>query len=106
MFLLPRLGRPNLRWVTDLAFDSQLFHQVQKPLHRSSGFDPHTHRAWKRGIKLSYVVAFVRQGSFPRPPPLWCPASPPFVVARVNQPIILIPASFGPSNGSKVTSQC
>jgi len=36
----------NLCWMPDLTFDPQLFHQVQKPVHRSSGFNPHTHRAW------------------------------------------------------------
>src|SRR5260370_42430399 len=69
MFLLPGLGCPNLGRMTDQAFGSQLFHEVHKPLHRSRGFDAHTHRAWKRGIKLSHVVAFVLQSHahyFPR----------------------------------------
>jgi len=43
----------------DQTLDSQLFHDIQKPLHRSRGFDPHAHRAWQRGIKLPHVVAFV-----------------------------------------------
>src|SRR5258708_965245 len=47
--------------MTDQAFDSQFFHEIQKPLHRSRGFDPHSRRAWKRGIKLPHVVAFVLQ---------------------------------------------
>jgi hypothetical protein len=54
---------------TRLAFDSQLFHEVHKPLHRSRGFDAHTHRVWKLGIKLSHVFAFVLQSHahyFPR----------------------------------------
>jgi hypothetical protein len=46
MFLLPWLGRPNLRRMADLAFDSQFFHPVQKPLHRSGRFDPHAHWPW------------------------------------------------------------
>src|SRR5467141_69342 len=45
--------------MTDQAFDSQFFHEIQEPLHRSRGFDTHSHRAWKGGIKLSHVVAFV-----------------------------------------------
>src|SRR5271169_6086088 len=47
--------------MTNQAFDSELLHQVQKPLHRSRGFDAHTHRAWKRGVKLPHVIAFVLQ---------------------------------------------
>src|ERR1700729_3096503 len=47
--------------MTDLTGDSEFFHQVQKPLHRPSRFDPHTHRPWKRGIKLPHAVAFVRK---------------------------------------------
>src|SRR5438034_2203353 len=69
MFLLPGLGCPNFCRMTDQAFDSQLFHEVHKPLHRSRGFDAHSHRAWKRGIKLPHVVAFVLQSHahyFPR----------------------------------------
>src|ERR1700681_4075706 len=61
MFLLPWLGRSNLCRMTDQAFDSELFHEIHKPLHGSSGFDSYTHRPWKRGIKLPHVVAFVRQ---------------------------------------------
>jgi len=41
MFLLPRLRRSNLCRITNLAFDSQFFHQVHEPLHRAGGFDPH-----------------------------------------------------------------
>jgi hypothetical protein len=64
MFLLARLGCPNHCRVTNLAFHSQIFHQVHKPLHRSRGFDAHTHRAWKRRIKLSHAVSFVQQSYF------------------------------------------
>src|SRR5580700_2047790 len=64
MFLLPWLGCPNLCRMADQAFDSQFFHEVHEPLHRSRGFDSHTHRAWKLGIKLPHVVAFVRQSYF------------------------------------------
>src|SRR5208283_5052563 len=61
MFLLAGLGCSNRGRMTDLAFDSQLFQEGHKPLHRSRGFDPHTHRAWQLGIKLPHVVAFVLQ---------------------------------------------
>src|SRR2546422_10703613 len=64
MFLLPGLGCPNFCRMADQAFDSQLFHEVHKPLHRSRGFDTHSHRAWKRGIKLSHVVAFALESHF------------------------------------------
>jgi hypothetical protein len=37
------------------------FHEVQKPLHRSSGFDSHPSGSRKAGIELSHVVAFVLQ---------------------------------------------
>ena len=56
-----RQSRSNLRRMTHRTFDSQFFHEVYKPLHGSRGFDPHTYRAWKVGIKLSHVVAFVLQ---------------------------------------------
>src|ERR1700736_5166496 len=64
MFLLPRLGSPNLCRMTNPAFDSQLFHEIHKPPHRSSGFDTHSHRAGKRGVKLPHVVAFVLESHF------------------------------------------
>jgi hypothetical protein len=35
-----------------------------KPLHRSRGFDPHSHLAWQLEIKLPHVVAFVHQSHF------------------------------------------
>src|ERR1700740_776627 len=59
MFLLPWLGCANLCRMADQTFDSQFFHEIQKPLHQSRGFDTHSHRAWKRGIKLPHIVAFV-----------------------------------------------
>src|SRR6202453_2069692 len=61
MLLSAGFGRSNRRRMTNLAVDSQFFHQVQKPLHRSGCFDTYTHRTWKRGIKLPHAVAFVRQ---------------------------------------------
>src|SRR5271169_1674273 len=61
MFLLPWFGRSNLRRMADLAFDSQLFHQAQKPLHRSRCFDPHAHQPWQPRIKLLHVTATVCQ---------------------------------------------
>src|SRR5271154_4622897 len=65
MFLLPWLGGPNLCRVTDPAFDFPLFQEIYEPLHRSRGFDTHSHRAWKRGIKLPHVVAFVLESHLP-----------------------------------------
>jgi hypothetical protein len=62
MFLLPRFGRSNLRRVTDLAIDSQLFHQVQKPGHRPGRFDSYMHRSRQRRIKVPHIAAAVRQG--------------------------------------------
>src|SRR5580704_7299651 len=59
MFLSTGLGRSNRRWMSDLTVDSEFFHQLQKPLHRSSRFDAYAHRSGKRGIKLPHVVAFV-----------------------------------------------
>ena len=46
--------------MTDLAFDAQLFHQAQKPLHRSGRFDPYAYRSWQRRIKLPHIAAAVR----------------------------------------------
>src|SRR3984957_17458927 len=65
IFLLPRRGCANLCWMTDPAFDSQLFQEIYEPLHRSGGFDTHAHWAWKRGIKLPHVVAFVLESHLP-----------------------------------------
>src|SRR5882762_5134837 len=62
MFLLPGLGGPNLCRRTDQAFDSQLFQEGHEPLHRSRGFDPHTHRAWKLGNNVREFYA-----KLPRP---------------------------------------
>src|SRR6202167_5552681 len=59
MFLSARFGRSNRRWMTYLTVDSELFHQLQKPLHRPSRFDAYAHRTGKRGIKLPHAVAFV-----------------------------------------------
>src|SRR6516165_12969 len=36
--------------MTDSAFDSQLLHEVQKPMHRSGGFDAYQHGARKLRI--------------------------------------------------------
>src|SRR5277367_6579312 len=61
MFLSARFGRSNRRGVTYLTVDSELFHQVHKPLHRTSRFDAYAHRAGKRGIKLPHTFAFVQE---------------------------------------------
>src|SRR6516162_2606218 len=63
MFLLAGFGCANLCGVPDLAFDSQFFEQVQKPIHGSNGFDAHQHRVRKLSIKLPHLVAFVHQSS-------------------------------------------
>src|SRR5271156_954512 len=61
MFLSAGFGCSNRRRMTDLTVDSEFFHQIHKPLHRPSRFDPYAHRTWKRGIKLPHAVAFVRE---------------------------------------------
>jgi hypothetical protein len=61
MFLFAGFRRANLGWMADPAFNPQFVHQVQKPMHRSGGFDAHQHRARKLRIKLPHVVAFVHQ---------------------------------------------
>jgi len=49
MFLFAGFRRANLGanlgWMGDPAFNPQFVHQVQKPMHRSGGFDAHQHRA-------------------------------------------------------------
>ncbi len=55
--------------MTYLTVDSELFHQLQKPLHRPSRFNAYARRTGKRGIKLPHVVAFVCESPihhFPR----------------------------------------
>src|SRR5271170_3547670 len=61
MFLFSWFGCSNRCRMTHQAFDSEFLQEVHKPLHRSSGFDSHTHRSWKLVIKLSHQVAFVLQ---------------------------------------------
>src|SRR6516164_5225614 len=63
MFLLAGFCCTNLGSIPNLAFDSQFFQQVQKPMHGSDGFDPHQHRVRKLSIKLPHLVAFVHQRS-------------------------------------------
>ena len=50
VLLLAWLGRTDHRWMTHSAFNLQLLHELQKPLHRSGGFDPYQDRTWQRGI--------------------------------------------------------
>jgi hypothetical protein len=45
VLLLSRFGRADLGRMTHLAVDPQLLHQLQEPLHRTGGFDPHTSRS-------------------------------------------------------------
>jgi len=40
----------------DFVGFSQLVHQIQKPLHRSGGFDADKHRARKLRIKLAHFL--------------------------------------------------
>jgi hypothetical protein len=61
MFLLPWLGGPNLGRMTNQAFDSHLFHEVHEPLHRSRGFDPHSHRVWKQLTSAEVRGAYRQQ---------------------------------------------
>jgi hypothetical protein len=61
VFLFSWFAGSNLCRMTDSAFDPELFHEVQKPLHRPRGFNTHQHWPRQLGIKLSHVVAFVLQ---------------------------------------------
>src|ERR1700683_5238272 len=61
MFLSAGFGRSNRRRMTHLTINSEFFHQVQKPLHRSGRFDTYLHRSGKARIKLPYTIAFVGQ---------------------------------------------
>src|ERR1700677_2517230 len=105
MFLSAGFSRSNRRGMTYLTVDSQLFHQVQKPLHRPSRFDAYTHRTGKRGIKLPHTVAFVRETlvhNFSRRV-----SSIANVCWRAckSHPIIRISASFDPSTVGVNTEQ-
>ncbi len=61
VLLLPWFGRADLRRMTHLAVDSQFLHQIQKPPHRTGGFDPHADRRGKRRAELSNHCCFVLQ---------------------------------------------
>jgi hypothetical protein len=61
MLLSAGFGGSNRRWMTNLTVDPQLFHQLQKPLHRSGRFDAYSYRTGKSRIKLPHALAFVRQ---------------------------------------------
>ena len=60
-FLLAGCRRANRGGMADSTFDSQLLHEIQKPMHRSGGFDAYQHWARQLGIKLPHFVAFVPQ---------------------------------------------
>jgi hypothetical protein len=45
----------------DQAFHAQFFHQLEKPLHRTRGFDAHHHRTWQPGVKPAYFIVLVSQ---------------------------------------------
>jgi len=72
--------------------------EVHEPLHRSRGFDPHTHRAWKLGIQTParWLPSCFRVHAhyFPRCGLQHCHDC---WRACKSHPIILISASFGPS---------
>src|ERR1700722_16032483 len=65
MFLFSWFGCSNLCWMTHQTFDPEFFHEVQEPLHRSSGFDSHSHRSGKLGIELPHDLALVPQSRSP-----------------------------------------
>jgi hypothetical protein len=65
VLLLAGFRRANLRRMADPALDSQLLHQVQKPRHRSAGFDAYQRGPRQTGIELPHLVAFVHQGHSP-----------------------------------------
>src|SRR6202158_5873779 len=104
MFLFPGLGASNLGGRTDQTFDSQLFHEVHKP-HRSRGFDAHTHRACKLGIKLPHVVASCVRVMVTTSPVVVSSIANVCWRACKSHPIILISASFGPSTVGVNTEQ-
>ncbi len=62
VLLLACLGLADFLGMTHAAFDPQLFHQLQKPVHRSGGFDPHQNLAAECGIKLPHLFAIVLEG--------------------------------------------
>jgi hypothetical protein len=64
MLLLARFACPDLRRMPDHALHAHFLHQLQKPLHRTGGFDAHPHRTWQPGIKLAYLITFVRKNTF------------------------------------------
>jgi hypothetical protein len=59
VLLFACFGSADFRRMTDSAFDAQLFHQLQEPLHRAGRFDPHQNRASESGIKLPQFLAIV-----------------------------------------------
>jgi len=59
MLLFACFCSADFRWMTDAAFDPQLFHHFQKPLHRAGRFDPCQNRTSQCGIKLPDGLAFM-----------------------------------------------
>src|SRR6266850_390579 len=59
MLLFSWFGCSNRCRMTHQTFDSEFLHEVHKPLHGAGGFDSHSRRPWKVGIKLSHDAAFV-----------------------------------------------
>jgi hypothetical protein len=100
MFLFSWFGRSNLGRMTHQTLDSQFFHEVQKPLHRSGGFDAHTNRSRKAAIELSrFRVLFTTS------PVLVSSIANVCWRASKSHPIIFTSASFGPSSVRVNTEQ-
>ena len=59
ILLLARLVGADLCRVSHPALHAQLFHQLQEPLRRTTGFNPHPHRTRQPGVKLAYFIALV-----------------------------------------------
>ena len=64
MLLFARLCSADLLGMADAAFDPQLFHQFQEPLHRASRFDPYQNQTRQCGIKLPHGLALMFEGLF------------------------------------------
>jgi hypothetical protein len=97
MLLFARLGGADLRRMTHLAVDPQVFHQFQKPVHRPGSFHPHQNLAGECGIKLPHFVAIVLQFFSTNSPVSVSNIASDCCRVCKSQPIIPIDASFGSS---------
>ena len=97
VFLTACLGGANRCGMTDVAGNSEVLHQRQKPPHRTSGFKADDDRSGECGVEVPHGVGLMFQrgfGNFSRVPSsiamdCW--------LACKSQPIIRISASFDPS---------